>query len=670
MDPLQAMTIPESKKKFMSQLAHDFRAAISYVSFYPINSSFVTQAIQKLHKDFQKVLHSVNPLYIHVQDDKLYANDYLLSPLDDLLSLFKDQDLQGVEITKDITLTELTAWLQVITFPFEENKEKFQHQDKTNIRPLTGTVQMQEPSKAETMSLRIADSAATLMQSTPVSEEPMDRNRHALLSFVAEAWQFSQLQRKTLGSSPEMTHLLETFDQMFNRLLERMERSSPDFSNISTWFKNPTGDFMAEGATSSMYSLLEIAMENGWPSVLFDPATEGLVSDCLAYWVERGRQDLVEKTVFSLADGLRGNPLERQLALTHLMDARPWVKNAKVVEKVLDQLNFLIASEVYPGTYQSALLLAWDLVEAAMDLKKEQPVLTLLATLHFQADEDIASFPECSSIARHWLYERSTPELIRRLVDCAHHAGKLNHFPLLGEMAAPLLLEDYFGSTPAQKLEALNLLYEIRESVRSVLVEMLASVEEEKVWQLLPLLDRCGLDAPLALQLSSWVGKGTPQLKQALLDLFDKIHQSVGGLALRPALLDGSTAIAVKAAGLMGQLQFPGGTAILLKAVQMRAERFPENEDWITAVCFSLGELGQKEAIDFLGQVVTKKASKKSVYSSHTRLQALKALAKIHRPEAMRFLQDARKEENAELREAVEKLLQEKIPEKFTNEKN
>lgn len=670
MDPFQAMTIPETQKKFMSQLAHDFRAAISYVSFYPINSSFVTQAIQKLHKDFQKVLHSVNPLYIHVQDDKLYANDYPLSPLDDLLSSFKDQNLQGVEITKDISLTELTAWLQVITFPFEENKVKFHKQDKTNIRPLSGAVQLREPSKTQVMSSQIADSAATLMQNTPPSDEPMDKNRKALLSFVAEAWQFSQLQRRTLGSNPEMIHLLETFDQLFNRLLDRMERSSPDFSNISAWFKNPTGDFLAEGATSSMYSLLEIAMENGWPSVLFDPATEGLVSDCLTYWSERDRQDLVEKTVFSLADGLRGNPLERQLALTHLMDARPWVKNAKVVEKVLDQLNFLIASEVYPGTYQSALLLAWDLVEAAMDLKKEQPVLTLLATLHFQADEDIASFPECSSIARHWLYERSTPELIRRLVDCAHHAGKLNHFPLLGEMAAPLLLEDYFSSTPAQRLETLGLLYEIRESVRSVLVELLASAEEEKVWQVLPLLDRCGLDAPLALQLSSWITKGTSQLKQALLDLLDKIHLSVGGLALRPALLDESTAIAVKAAGLMGQLQFPGGTAILLKASEKRAERFPENEDWIAAVCFSLGELGQKESIEFLGQVANKKIGKKPAYSSHTRLQAFKALAKIRRPEALRLLQDARKEESPELREAVEKLLQEKSPEKLPNEKS
>jgi hypothetical protein len=458
-----------------------------------------------------------------------------------------------------------------------------------------------------------------------------------------------------------MGHLLETFDQLFNRLLERMERSSPDFKNISAWFKNPTGDFLADGTTSSMYSLLEIAVENGWPSVLFDPATEGLVNDCLGYWMDRGRKDLVEKTVFSLADGLRGNPLERQLALTHLMDARPWVKNAKVVEKVLDQLNVLIASEVFPGTYQSALLLAWDLVEAALDLEREQPVLTLLATLHFQADDEMTVFPECSSMARHWLYERSTPELIRRLVDCAHRAGKLNHFPLLGEMAAPLLLEDFFGSSPAQKEDVLNRLHEIREAVRSVLVEKLASIEEEgKIWELLPILDRCGFDAPLGLQLSTWITKGTPQLKQALLDLVEKIGQPVGALALRSALLDPSITVAVRAAQLMGKLNFPGGSAMLLKAVQVRKERFDDPEDWTAAVCFSLGELGQKEAVDYLRQVAQKKGSKDPAFSSNTRLQALKALTQVHRPEAWRFLQDMRKEENSELRKALEKIMQEK----------
>ena len=193
--------------------------------------------------------------------------------------------------------------------------------------------------------------------------------------------------------------------------------------------------------------------------MLFDPATEGLVSDCLTHWGNNNQQDLIEKTVFSLADGLRGNPMERQLALTHLMDARPWVKNAKLVEKVLDQLNALIASEVYPGTYQSALLLSWDLVEAALDLNIEQPVLTLLATLHFQADDEVAAFPECSIIARHWLYERSTPELIRRLVNCAHKAGKLHHFPLLGEMAGPILLEDFFRSSSRSKRRSLSIYF-------------------------------------------------------------------------------------------------------------------------------------------------------------------------------------------------------------------
>jgi hypothetical protein len=64
--------------------------------------------------------------------------------------------------------------------------------------------------------------------------------------------------------------------------------------------------------------------------------------------------------------------------------------------------------------------------------------------------------------------------------------------------------------------------------------------------------------------------------------------------------------------------------------------------------------------VDYLRQVAQKKGSKDPAFSSNTRLQALKALTQVHRPEAWRFLQDMRKEENSELRKALEKIMQEK----------
>ena len=661
MEHFQAPPIPDSQKKFMSQLAHDFRAAISYVSFYPVNSSFVTQSVQKLHKDFQKILHYVQPLYIHLDDEKIFINDFALSPLDDVLRLFQNRNIHGVEIMKDISLQELTAWLQVITFPFDENIQSFEQNKKTNIRPFNKTAAepMVEIDRLLDISEDSLRGSSTLDSARTI--EPADasgQNHQALLGFVAEAWQFSQIQRRTLGATTEMSHLLETFDQLFNRLLDRMEKSSPDFKNICAWFKNPTGDFLAEGAATSMYPLLEIAVRNGWPSVLFDPATEGLVNDCLTHWGNNNQQDLIEKTVFSLADGLRGNPMERQLALTHLMDARPWVKNAKLVEKVLDQLNALIAAEVYPGTYQSALLLSWDLVEAALDLNIEQPVLTLLATLHFQADDEVTNFPECSTIARHWLYERSTPELIRRLVNCAYKAGKLHHFPLLGEMAGPILLEDFFEASAEQKADSLNLLFEMRESVCSALVEWLAAAEEEKVPSIFPILRRCGLDAPLALQLSSWIAKGSPSLKTDLIGIISELNEPIGALALRSALLDQSEEIAVQAVLVIGKIHFTPAASMLLRTIKLR-ENYPHTtEAFVAAVCQTLGQLGRPESIVFLEDIVKKKSLLRGKnFSDETRMKAIESLAMIDQPESWRFLHDLRKEDNPALKEILDRLM-------------
>ncbi len=697
----QVVSIPEFQKIFLVQLVRDFRAALSYVSFYSADSPFVVQAVQKLHKDLQKILQLVSPLVLYVKEGELYANDCVLSELGDLLKIFQDKNIQGVEIHKGLPAAELTIWLQQITFPIVEQKSGSENSPISSyIRFISADVEVTKPEAVEAPVIaeipvpeEPAEKLAQIMSEIPMETtavEPLslkeleipaeasilqvttsaadnrdssaDETNKALLSFIAEAWQFSQLQRKALEETPEVANLLQSFDKLFDRLLDRMQKSSPAFKNIYAWFKTPQGELLEGDAIISMYPLLETAIRNNWTSVLFDPSTEGLVNDCLAYWGANGEHELVEKTVTALAEGLNGDGLERQLSLNHLMDARPWVRNPELLEKVLDQLNSLLANETYPGIYQSALLLAWDLMEPAMELEKDQPALTLLSTLHFHADEDVAAFPERSHIARYWLFEHFTPELIRRFVYCAHKAGQLNHFPLLGEMAAPLLLEDYFLAPSTEKPEFFKLFNEIKEPIRSALGEWLADLQEENdVRMMIPVLRACGMDPGLSLQLSSWVSKGNRELKLNLIGLIEEINEPAGGPALRLAVFDDSEEIASMAALVIGKIRYTAGLPVLMKAAKIRETRFENNDTFLIAVCQSLGRLGQVEALPFLQDIARKKPLLRGKnFSLPVRLEAIQALTQVNNPEAWHFLETLMEEKNPTLQEALEKIIHER----------
>jgi hypothetical protein len=498
---------------------------------------------------------------------------------------------------------------------------------------------------------------------TATSPETEARSSEALLSFVAEAWQYSQLQKKNLNASPEMTGLALSFEKLFDRLLDRMEKSSPEFSHIYQWFRTPQGELIQGHVASSMYPLLEVAVRNNWMAILFDPATEGLVNECLAYWGANGKQELVEKAVHCLAQSLSGDSFERQLALTHLMDARPWVRQSTLVREVLDHLNSLLATETTPGLYQTALLLAWDLMEPAMADGNEQSALTLLSTLHFHADEDIASFPERASIARHWLFERSTPDLIRRFVLCACKAEQLDHFPLLGEMAAPILLDDFFVSSASDKSGYLKLFAGMREPVRSALTERLAdSQDEADIHIMIPILRVCGMDPGLSLQLSAWLSKGSRELKLDLLSLIEEVGDPAGGPALRMAVLDDSEEIAAMAARVIGKIHFTAGLRVLLKASKIREGRFSNNDVFLTSVCQSLGDLALPEGLSFLQDIARKKPLLRGKnFSLPVRLEAIQALTKINQPEVWSFLELLMEEKNPALQERLDKIIHEKI---------
>jgi hypothetical protein len=695
MSKIQATPIPEFQKSFLIQAARDFRAALSYVSFYSSDSPFVIQAVQKLHKDLLRLLQSVDPLVLHLQKGKLFANDSDFSELGDLLKILQEKNIPGVVLTKGLVSAELSTWLRRITQPFEQQEEAPEPMGKfVHITQLTsadfmtilteasssGEVAVLSPSEAGSNSnsqsphsnesspfsldtLLKNEPSQAVRTSMPLNPEASLHANEALLSFVAEAWQFSQLQKKAIGSSPEMAGLTQSFEKLFDRLLDRMEKTSPEFKSIYQWFKTPPGELLENQVVFSMYPLVEVAVKNGWTSVLFDPTTEGLVNDCLTYWGANGKHELVEKTVGCLAEGLSGDISERSLALTHLMDARPWVRNPELLEKVLGQLNSLLANETYPSLYQSSLLLAWDLMGYAMENGKESSVLTLLSTLHFHADEDNSTFPERSHIARHWLFERSTPELVRRFVHCAYRAGQLHHYPLLGEMAAPLLLEDFFLAPSPEKPAYYQLFAEIKEPIQSSMAEWLADIHDEAdVQMIIPVLRVSGIDAALSLQLCSWIAKGSRELKMNLIGLIEESNHPEGGPALRLALFDDSEEIAAMAARVIGKIHFTPGIPVLLKAAKIREGRFENNDFFLISLCQSLGDLGKPEGVAFLQDIARKKPILRGKnFSLPVRLEAIQALTKINKPEVWTFLGSLMEEKNPALQETLDKIIHAKI---------
>jgi hypothetical protein len=710
MNLIQVKPLSQAHQVSFPQLIRDFKAALSYVSFYSSDSPFVIQAVQKCHKDLQKLIQSCGTLAFYREGEKLLLNGSDLSELDDLLTLFQDKNIGGVEFLEGVTPHDLTSWLKQTTMPVPDPaavadglahiltlsvgdrvKVSEEAEGEKEARPLPAQAQeeaapadiflkpmevpaveplpeqvasAEEPKEVPPFSLQeILKDENISLAFTPGSPETEARASEALLSFVAEAWQYSQLQKKNLNAAPEMVALTQSFEKLFDRLLDRMEKSSPEFSNIYQWFRTPQGQLLPSQVASSMYPLLEVAVRNNWTAVLFDPTTEGLVSECLAHWGANGNQDLVERTVDCLAEGLNGDPLERQVSLTHLMDARPWVRNAGLLQRVLSQLNSLLANEMTPGLYQTALLLAWDLMEPAMADGGEQAVLTLLSTLHFHADEDIATFPDRAHIARHWLFERSTPHLIRRFVACAFRAGQLNHYPLLGEMAAPILVKDFFEAPASEKVAALALFSEMKEPIRSALSEELADVqEEERVRMMFPILRVSGIDSALSLLLSSWLSKGSRELKMDLLAIIEEMGDPAGGPALRLAVLDDSEEIAAMAARVIGKIRFTPGQALLIKAAKIRENRFPNNDTFLVSVCQALGNLETPEAMDFLQDIARKKPLLRGKnFSLPVRLEAIQALSKINQPQVWHFLESLMEEKNPALQQTLDKIIHEKI---------
>ncbi|HET9870409.1 MAG TPA: HEAT repeat domain-containing protein, partial [bacterium] len=483
----------------------------------------------------------------------------------------------------------------------------------------------------------------------------------ALLASVAEAWHFSRLLKRAPLDPEGRAGLDQSYAQFFSHLLDRLEAAGADLKGVAQWFRTSQGEVVDNDAVLAMVPLMELSLRHGWTVVLFDPATEGLVNDCLGLWGAQGRQDLVEKAVMALAEGLGRSEAERRIALTHLMDARPWVDNPALLGKVLEQLCRLLAAEKNPGVYQSALLSAWDLVEPALQTHNEGSALSLLSTLHFHADDDEPrpEFPERASIARHWLFERSTPALVRRMAVCAYQAGRLDHFPLLGEKAAPLLLDDYRDADAEEKKMLLGLFAGMGDPLRSALAERVADLSSAaELRALIPVLRTAGMDAALSFQLSPWFSRGDRELKLNLIGLIEQIGDPEGGPALRLALFDDSEEIACAAARVLGRIGFTQAVPVLVKACRLRQGRGPDHEKFTVEVCRALGRLGQASAIPFLEEVARRKPLFRGGQASlPLRLAALEALGEIDQPPVWQFFESLAAEKNPELQEALDRII-------------
>jgi len=688
METIQVASVPDPQKSSIGPLARDLRTALSYLSFYSSDSPFVIQSIQKLHKSIQRLQDAFGTIVLHLKDGLLHLNDQPIGDAGDFPRYLKERNLLGLEIPAGFSTAELVSRLKQLTLPASMGFPDLEAASR--IRPLTWEILLDILPPPEPLPGMMDDappSSLPAARTVPIPSPYLDLDAlrapsptplpipsrplpspvasattaaavdEALLGFIAEAWQYSLSQRAAAGNGDDTA-----FEKLFFRLLDRLEKTSPDLGEITRWFKASEGEWV-EGTTElAMMPLMEVALRNGWTSVLFDPATEGLVGDCLAHWGSDGKEDLVERTVSRLSEGLSGTSTERRLALAHLQDPRPWVSNPSLLEKVLTRLNTLLGSETLAGPYQSALLLAWDLSGPALSSGKDGAVLTLLSTLHFHADEEEASFPDRSRIARHWLFERSSPDLVRRLAFCAQKAGHLSHYPLLGEMAAPVLLGDFLAAPPSDKVQYLPLFSDLKEPLRSTLAEFLAEVRsEEEVRPMLPLLRVVGLDPALSLQLCAWISLGSRAFRVELLSLLEEIADPAGGPALRLALFDDHGETAALAARVIGKIRFTAGVPVLLKAIKVRQERFPDEEDFLVSACRTFGELRDPRATAFLEEVARKRFLLRGKnYPAAVRLAAIEALARFDQPEVWRFLETLAEERNGAIQEVLERVTRER----------
>jgi hypothetical protein len=307
------------------------------------------------------------------------------------------------------------------------------------------------------------------------------------------------------------------------------------------------------------------------------------------------------------------------------------VANRRLVGIILDRLTAQLSEETDPGLYQKGLLIAWDLLEPAIESGLEAQVLALLSTLHLHADDEAPLFPERPGLVRHWILSKSGPDLVRNLVDLAQRRRKLAHFPLLSALAAPILLKDFYAASPEEVPKYLRLFGEMREQIQAALVERLPiSAEEMEVRLLLLIVRTSGIDPALSLQISAWMAKGSAELKESILNTIEELGDPGGGPALRLALLDDDERIAMEAARILAKIGFKPAVPLMMKTVKMRRDHNKPWELYQAAVCKALGAFALPETLPYL----IDQTRKKTLFGGGSPLSVREAAARalVHFP--------------------------------------
>jgi hypothetical protein len=321
---------------------------------------------------------------------------------------------------------------------------------------------------------------------------------------------------------------------------------------------------------------------------------------------------------------------------------------------ILDRLTAQLSEETNPGLYQKGLLIAWDLLEPAVEADLENQVLALLSTLHLHAEDEAPAFPERPAIVRQWIYGKSSPDLVRKLVGLAYRRRRLGHYPLLSAIAAPILLKDFYAAQTEEIPGYLKIFTEMREQIQAALMERLPiSSEEMEVRLLLLIIQTCGVDPGLSIQLSAWMAKGSHELKESIIETIEEVGSPGGGPALRLALLDDDEGIAVKAARVLAKIGFKPAALLMIKAVKLRKKYGKPFEGLQVEVCKALGVFTIGETLPYLMEQTQKKTIWGGGAPLSVREAATRALVHFKQPEVPKILESLiRTDEN--IRKAVE----------------
>jgi len=185
--------------------------------------------------------------------------------------------------------------------------------------------------------------------------------------------------------------------------------------------------------------------------------------------------------------------------------------------------------------------------------------------------------------------------------------------------------------------------------------------DESQMRPLLPVIRAAGLDPSLSMQLSTWMARGSRELKMNIIGTISELGDAAGGPALRMAVLDDDEDVSLAAVEALETIRFTSAGPLLVRAAQIRRKQHPGHERFLAAVCRLLGEWGQPESVPFLMESAQKRSFLSLPGSSPAlpvRIAAIHALGQFDSPEVWTFIEKLSQERTPELQEALHEVIE------------